>query len=346
MRSTSCTPTASPSPPPTAQVRTPVSPLPPPPPSSSLTLPNTAYIADPSYDPIWAALNARRAPVFLHGAMTPSAAPHPHPTLLGLPVVAVPNETFKAAAALVMARKGPFAPLSPPPPPPPPPPPSSSPTSPTPTPTPADPDPDTAPPRARIVLSHLGGSAPSLIPRLAGFSTHLAALVPASSSPSEPAPPSAEEVFGAFGRDGPFWWETAGAGHAVGLGALRGVFVESEGEGEGGEGEGEMRGERGRVLFGTDFPGTSLHPHCLTLTHSNGPANTFITPPALTLPTIEYFTTRLRAFYAHDADARALEGVMGGNASRLLGIDAEGAWWAERWGGVELDTEVEEEGGV
>ncbi|KAJ7638887.1 hypothetical protein FB45DRAFT_827508 [Roridomyces roridus] len=94
------------------------------------------YIGDDRYIPIWQALNARRAVVFLHGAQTPSSTPHPHP-FLGIPVVEVPNETFKAAAHLVVTgRKRTF-------------------------------------PDVRIILAHLGGSTPFLAPRVAVLSRHM-----------------------------------------------------------------------------------------------------------------------------------------------------------------------------
>lgn len=46
------------------------------------------YIGDDEYDPIWSALDARGAIVFIHGTQTPSSTPIAHPTL-GLPITAV-----------------------------------------------------------------------------------------------------------------------------------------------------------------------------------------------------------------------------------------------------------------
>lgn len=46
------------------------------------------YIGDDEYDPIWSALDARGAIVFIHGKQTPSSTPISHPTL-GLPITAV-----------------------------------------------------------------------------------------------------------------------------------------------------------------------------------------------------------------------------------------------------------------
>ncbi|KAJ7754235.1 hypothetical protein DFH07DRAFT_503553 [Mycena maculata] len=97
---------------------------------------NAMYIGDDRYDPIWRALNARGTTVFLHGAQTPSSAPYPHP-FLGLPVTEVPNETFKAAAHLVVTgRKRTY-------------------------------------PDARVILAHLGGCTPFLASRVAVLSRHM-----------------------------------------------------------------------------------------------------------------------------------------------------------------------------
>ncbi len=46
------------------------------------------YIGDDIYDPIWCALDARNAIIFIHGTQTPSSTPIPHPTL-GLPITEV-----------------------------------------------------------------------------------------------------------------------------------------------------------------------------------------------------------------------------------------------------------------
>ncbi|KAJ7129585.1 hypothetical protein C8R44DRAFT_850718 [Mycena epipterygia] len=98
--------------------------------------PDATYIGDDRYDPIWRELNKRAAVVFLHGAQTPSSTPYPHP-FLGIPITEVPNETFKAAAHLVVTgRKRKF-------------------------------------PDARIILAHLGGSTPFLAARVAGLSGHM-----------------------------------------------------------------------------------------------------------------------------------------------------------------------------
>ncbi|EIW82137.1 amidohydrolase 2 [Coniophora puteana RWD-64-598 SS2] len=94
------------------------------------------YIGHNAYDAVWAELDRRCAIVFLHGAQTPSSTPFPHP-LLGLPVVEVPNETFKAAAHLVVTGK------------------------------------KRRYPNIKIVLSHLGGSLPLLAARVAALSPHM-----------------------------------------------------------------------------------------------------------------------------------------------------------------------------
>jgi hypothetical protein len=49
---------------------------------------NQGYIGDDIYDPIWSALDTRRAIIFIHGTQTPASTPIPHPTL-GLPITEV-----------------------------------------------------------------------------------------------------------------------------------------------------------------------------------------------------------------------------------------------------------------
>ncbi|KAF9247286.1 hypothetical protein BU15DRAFT_39438, partial [Melanogaster broomeanus] len=94
------------------------------------------HLSDDSYDPVWDELNRRHAVVFLHGAHTPSSTPYPHP-FLGLPITEVPNETYKAAAHLVVTgKKRRF-------------------------------------PNVKIILAHLGGSMPFLAPRVAVLSHHM-----------------------------------------------------------------------------------------------------------------------------------------------------------------------------
>ena len=105
-------------------------------PASTTHPPPTEYVGDDAFAPIWAALDRRGALVFLHGAQTPSSTPHPH-ALLGLPVVAVPHETYKAAAHLVVSGR------------------------------------KRACPRVRVVLSHLGGATVALAPRVAGLVVEL-----------------------------------------------------------------------------------------------------------------------------------------------------------------------------
>ncbi|KAF9076718.1 hypothetical protein BDP27DRAFT_697140 [Rhodocollybia butyracea] len=88
------------------------------------------YVGNKVFEPIWAELNSREAVVFLHGTQTPSSNTHPDPTL-GIPMVQVPNETFKAASSLVVtSTKRKF-------------------------------------PDVKIILSHMGGSMPFLSPRIA-----------------------------------------------------------------------------------------------------------------------------------------------------------------------------------
>ncbi|KAJ7276476.1 hypothetical protein B0H12DRAFT_24430 [Mycena haematopus] len=98
--------------------------------------PNATYVGHARYEPLWAELDRRAATVLLHGAQTPSSTPHPHP-FLGIPTVEVPNETFKAAAHLVVTgRKRKY-------------------------------------PHTRIILTHLGGSTPFLAARVAILSRHM-----------------------------------------------------------------------------------------------------------------------------------------------------------------------------
>ncbi|KAF8897608.1 hypothetical protein BD779DRAFT_1608161 [Infundibulicybe gibba] len=97
---------------------------------------DATYIGDERYDIIWAELNRRGAVVFLHGAQTPSSTPYPHPCL-GIPITEVPNETFKAAAHLVVTgRKRKY-------------------------------------PDVNIILAHLGGSVPFLAARVAVLSSYM-----------------------------------------------------------------------------------------------------------------------------------------------------------------------------
>ena len=96
----------------------------------------TAYLGDHIFDPIWEELNSRRAAVFLHGAQTRPERPDPH-DFLGIPIVEVPHETFKAAASLVVSGK------------------------------------KRKYPNINFVLAHLGGSTPFLAPRVAVLSNYM-----------------------------------------------------------------------------------------------------------------------------------------------------------------------------
>ncbi|KAF8812511.1 hypothetical protein BYT27DRAFT_7133244, partial [Phlegmacium glaucopus] len=94
------------------------------------------YIGDERYYPIWLELNRRKAVVFLHGSQVPSSTPYPHPAL-GIPITEVPNETFKAAAHLVVTgHRRNF-------------------------------------PDVNIILAHLGGSTPFLASRVAVLSNYM-----------------------------------------------------------------------------------------------------------------------------------------------------------------------------
>ncbi|OSD04214.1 amidohydrolase 2 [Trametes coccinea BRFM310] len=97
---------------------------------------DASYVGDDVFDPIWVELDRRAAVVFLHGAQIPSSTPYPHP-FLGIPVTEVPNETFKAAAHLVVTgKKRRFT-------------------------------------KVKVILAHLGGSTPFLAPRVAVLSKHM-----------------------------------------------------------------------------------------------------------------------------------------------------------------------------
>ncbi|KAH9853507.1 hypothetical protein C2E23DRAFT_884685 [Lenzites betulinus] len=187
------------------------------------------YIGDDAFDPVWEELNARSAVVFLHGTQTASSHPYPHP-FLGIPVTEVPNETFKAAAHLVVTGK------------------------------------KRRWPRARIILAHLGGSTPFLAPRVAGLAPHMGcALAPA-------------DILADFRT---FFFDTALGAHATTLAAMR-AFVDDS-----------------RVLFGTDFPASSV---------------------AVSTEMAEWYTQNADEFYAGDGDREALEQIMYKNAQDLLGI--------------------------
>ncbi|MGV0585267.1 amidohydrolase family protein [Mycobacteroides chelonae] len=93
---------------------------------------NARSLGNAVFEPLWAELDRRKAVVFLHGEQTPgrNAAPN---EFLSVPVVEVPNETYKAASDLVTSgRKRQF-------------------------------------PNVRIILSHSGGSTPFLASRVAGL---------------------------------------------------------------------------------------------------------------------------------------------------------------------------------
>ncbi|UZJ53628.1 hypothetical protein CBS101457_002948 [Exobasidium rhododendri] len=94
------------------------------------------YLGHTYYESLWDALNKRNAIVFLHGDQTPSSNVGPS-RLLPIPIVEVPNETYKAAADLVTSgtkRKY---------------------------------------PRVKIILSHSGGSTPFLACRAAVLAHHV-----------------------------------------------------------------------------------------------------------------------------------------------------------------------------
>ncbi|KAI0702895.1 amidohydrolase 2 [Cytidiella melzeri] len=94
------------------------------------------YLGDSTFDALWKELDERSAVVFVHGTQTASSKPYPH-ECLGLPVVEVPNETFKAAAHLVVTgTKRRY-------------------------------------PKVKTILAHFGGTVTALIPRVAALSAHM-----------------------------------------------------------------------------------------------------------------------------------------------------------------------------
>ncbi|KAF8165275.1 hypothetical protein B0H34DRAFT_231376 [Crassisporium funariophilum] len=98
------------------------------------------YVGDTRYHPVWQELNRRKAVVFLHGSQVPSSTPYPHP-YLGIPVTDVPNETFKAAAHLVVSGHRRLF------------------------------------PDVKIILAHFGGSTPFLAPRIAVLSNYMGCIL-------------------------------------------------------------------------------------------------------------------------------------------------------------------------
>ncbi|PPQ94033.1 hypothetical protein CVT25_009881 [Psilocybe cyanescens] len=98
------------------------------------------YIGDKRYDTVWEELNRRQAVVFVHGSQIPGSTPYPHSSL-GIPITEVPNETFKAAAHLVVTgNRRKF-------------------------------------PDVKVILAHLGGSVPVLAARVAVLSNHMGCIL-------------------------------------------------------------------------------------------------------------------------------------------------------------------------
>ncbi|KAJ5927923.1 hypothetical protein N7466_006879 [Penicillium verhagenii] len=66
--------------------------------------PDAKYVGHDDFEPLWQALHERKAIVFLHGDQTKHANAPPG-NVLPIPIVEVPNETYKAAASLVTSGK-------------------------------------------------------------------------------------------------------------------------------------------------------------------------------------------------------------------------------------------------
>jgi len=125
--------------------------------------------------------------VFLHGAQVPSSTPYPH-DCLGVPITEAPNETFKAAAHLVVTgHRRQF-------------------------------------PDIKIILAHLGGTAPFLAPRVAVLSNFMGCTL------------TPEEILEDFKT---FYYETALSAYESNLHAME-KFVAHD-----------------HILFGSDFPAVS-----------------------------------------------------------------------------------------
>jgi 6-methylsalicylate decarboxylase len=179
------------------------------------------YIGDDIYDPIWSALDARGAIIFIHGTQTPASTPIPHPTL-GLPitevtypsppqpsyrcdapyshiiVTQVPHETFKAASQLVVSGKTRrFS-------------------------------------RLEIILAHMGGSTLALAPRVAGLSRYMGATL------------SEDEILIEFRK---FWWDTALSSGGPLTAAVSSSSSSSSSCGTDAWSFGD------RIIWGSDFPG-------------------------------------------------------------------------------------------
>ncbi|EAU84851.1 amidohydrolase 2 [Coprinopsis cinerea okayama7 len=146
------------------------------------------YIGDDRFDRIWQELNRRRTVVFLHGTQTESSTPFPHPWL-GIPITEVCNETFKAASHLVVTgRKRRYS--------------------------------DT-----KIILSHMGGSLPSLAARVAVLSNYMG------------CPLTPEEILEDFRS---FYFDTALSSYGPNLQAMEAFALPD------------------RLLFGTDLPAVDV----------------------------------------------------------------------------------------
>lgn len=153
--------------------------------------PTPKYLGDPAFTPIWAALDARKAVVFIHP--THAAGSSQVSPLLPQPAFDYPHETGRTAIDLITSgrlREN-----------------ASN---------------------CKIILSHGGGTLPSLIDRVAG----LMPFAPAGMSSGF----SRDELLDLARR---FYYDTALSSGPV---VLKGLFELLGREG------------RGRVLFGSDFP--------------------------------------------------------------------------------------------
>lgn len=145
----------------------------------------TVYLGDNKFEAIWQELDKRAAVVFVHGTQTPSSTPYPH-DYLGLPIIEVPHETFKAAAHLVVSGT------------------------------------KRRHSKVKIILAHFGGTTAVLMPRVAALSSYMGCQL------------TPEEIMDDFCG---FYFESALAAHESTVRLVEALVG------------------KGRVLFGTDYPG-------------------------------------------------------------------------------------------
>lgn len=190
---------------------------------------SAVYLGESRFDAIWKELDDRAAVVFVHGTQTSSSKPYPH-EWLGLPVTEVPNETFKAAAHLVVTgTKRRY-------------------------------------PNVKIILAHFGGTLTAVMPRVAALSTYMGCNL------------TAEEILEDFGT---FYLDSALSAHASTMRLAESLVG------------------RGKMLFGTDFPGERSFGPTIGETRAEN------TCAAVSMATVAWFTKNMDEYYAGDTAAQA-----------------------------------------